>query len=292
MLYIYTVCYNTPQYIEPQYKLLKKFIKNDFKYIVFNNTLTNKIISQQDLENNKMLIDSCKKYKIQNFNIPKFIFNGIRDSNASLRAGLAINMSHKILFQNYSLNNTFFLIDTDAFLLNDFDVEEFMKDKKLSGRLQMRKGENELIKYITNHIVIFKPSSYNIKDFGKYFSFLPGRFDNVNCDCGFSIHLLLKQTKKEEFVNWKNNLFSTKGNNNQLFGGSPSEYDEFNHEFLNNLELNIKDFINKDTISLDKKYPFCEIFTNNNNNVIFLHLRAGTNWIGFDFSKRNTLVIY
>ena len=43
MIIIYTVCYNTPKFVEPQYNLLKKYISDKFEYIVFNNRFTMKI---------------------------------------------------------------------------------------------------------------------------------------------------------------------------------------------------------------------------------------------------------
>ena len=116
MLYIYTVCYNTPQYIEPQYKLLQKYIKNEFEYIVFNNTMTNSApgapgthgadgaISQRDINNNNMLQDVCKKHNIKVFNLPRELFRGMSDGAASGRAGTAIDFAHRLLFSNYSLN--------------------------------------------------------------------------------------------------------------------------------------------------------------------------------------------
>jgi len=289
MLYIYTVCYNTPQYIEPQYKLLQKYIKNEFEYIVFNNTMTNSAISQRDINNNNMLQDVCKKHNIKVFNLPRELFRGMSDGAASGRAGTAIDFAHRLLFSNYSLDSTFFLIDSDAFLLTPFDIHKFMENKKLSGRIQYRKGRNNTIKYITNHVVIFKPNEFDKNLFLKYFSFLPCNIDNVACDCGGNINFLFNEMGDDDFINWKNNLLSEIGNQKHIFSEVPfSKYTEnyFDMEFFNLLDSNIKDFIITDTKNLKKKHFFCEIFANDINNVMFLHLRAGTNWIGWDFKKR------
>ena len=285
MLYIYTVSYNTPQYIEPQYKLLKKYIKNEFEYIVFNNTMTNHVITQNNINNNELIHNVCKNNAIKIVDLPKHIFYHIHENDASRRAGTAINFAHQYLFSNYSLESTFFLIDSDAFLLNDFDVEKFMENIKLSGRIQYRKGNNNTIKYITNQIVIFKPNQINLNNF----SFLPCRIDGVNCDCGGEINFIFNKINDSDFINWKNNLFSKKGNDKQLYGVSPNEEDDFDEVFLDALDVNLKSFILNDTKKLQKNHPFCEIFTNNLNNVLFLHLRAGTNWIGYDFTHREKI---
>lgn len=290
MLYIYTVCYNTPQYIEWQFKLLQKFIKNDFEYLIFNNTMTNSIIKQSNIDNNNILKNVCHKYNIKVIDIKKDLFNEISDYDASKRAGTAINTAHNYLFANYPLDSTFFLIDSDAFLLNEFDVDKFMENKKLSGRIQYRKGISKNVKYITNHIVIFKPNLFELNNFKKHFSFLPYVIDNVMCDCGGNINFIFDKMSKDDFINWDNKLFSKKGTLKQIFGGSPDKNDEYNNNYLHSLQTNIKNFIIDDTISLKKQNPFCEIFGNKENNVIFLHLRAGTNWIGYDFTKREIML--
>ena len=289
MLYIYTVCYNTPDFIESQYRLLKKFIKNDFEYIVFNNTMTNQNLTQTNTENNNNLKTVCEKNNIKFYDIPREIFSHISDGDASRRAGTAIDFSHKILFNTHGLDHTFFLLDSDAFLLTDFDVDDFMKNHKMAGRIQYRKTSEDIIKYVTNQIVIYKPTAFNKEIFLKNFSFLPCSIGNANCDCGGKIHFILETMNlKNDYINFTNALFSNSGNVKQLFGGSPSDDSDFDMEYLNNENVseNLRNFIKKDTKILNRTYPFAEIFAEPSNTIQFLHLRAGTNWINFDIVSR------
>jgi len=290
MIYIYTVCYNTPHFIEIQYQAFKKYIKDDFEYIVFNNTMTNTNISQTNVVNNNELMRVCNKHNITFFDVPKDIFQNVADNNASVRAGMAIDYSNKLLFNNYDLSSTFFLIDSDAFLITEFNVSEFMQNKKISGRIQLRKGLNEVVQYITNQIVIYKPSLFDNELFKNNFSFLPCTLDGIaSCDCGGNIHNILKNINlNRDFINWSNKLFSDTGNNKQLYGGSPSETSDFNLPYVENLDQSIKQLINNDTAILNKQLPFCEIFGNENDkSILFLHLRAGTNWINYNIDARN-----
>ncbi len=290
MLYIYTVCYNTPEYIEPQFKLLKKFIKNDFEYLVFNNTMTNSVINNKNKENNLLLQKVCNKYNIKTIDLPRQIFQKFHDNDASGRAGTAINAANSFLFSNYSLESTFFLIDSDAFLLNDFDVEKFMNNKSLSGRIQFRKGKNFTVKYITNHIVIYKPSYFD-KSFKIYFSFLPCNIDSASCDCGGNIHYIFNKLDDSKFINWENKLFSKFGNIKQQRGTAPDSKKDFNIEALTSINNSkLKNYILQDTSILKKEFPFCEILENTNNNTIFLHMRAGTNWINYNIENRNKIL--
>ena len=292
MIYIYTVCYNTPQYIEPQYSLFKKFIQNDFEYIVFNNTMTNSNILKTNVDNNNMLHTVCNKYNIKCFDIPKKIFHNISDNNASVRVGIAIDWAHVFLFKNYSLDSIFFLIDTDAFLLRPFDIETFMNGKKLSGRIQYRNGRNNTIIYITNHVVIFKPAEFDKSLFLKYFSFMPCRLDNVACDCGGNINFIFKEMESNDFINWKNKLFSEYGNTKQQWGTAPDSKKDFSNEALSLInDSNLRKYILQDTTILKKDFPFCEVLENTKDNTIFLHMRAGTNWINYNIKTRNKILL-
>ena len=290
MIIIYTICYNTPDFIEIQYKSLKKYLTNEFQYIIFNNTMTNTNITKTNIDNNNTLINACNKYNLKFYDIPKYIFNNINDNNASMRAGMAIDFSNKILFNNYDLTNTFFLLDSDAFLITEFNIEEFMQNKKISGRIQLRKGLNEEVKYLTNQIVIYKPSLFEKDLFFKNFSFLPCIIDfKAQCECGGKIHnILIELDLNSDFINWTNNLFTSHGNNKQLYGGSPINKEDFDLSCIEKLHKDIKNLIVNDTKILNKEFPFCEIFGNEyNKNVLFLHLRAGTNWINYNIDERN-----
>ena len=101
MIFIYNVCYNTPEFIEPQFKLLQKFIKNDFKYIIFNNTNTDKVITQENTKNNILLKEICSKLKIDNYDVPKKLFETLfhlpENVTFSLRAGRALDFCSNFL---------------------------------------------------------------------------------------------------------------------------------------------------------------------------------------------------
>jgi hypothetical protein len=254
--------------------------------------MTNSAISQKDINNNNMLQDVCKKHNIKVFNLPRELFRGMSDGAASGRAGTAIDFAHRLLFSNYSLDSTFFLIDSDAFLLTPFDIHKFMENKKLSGRIQYRKGRNNTIKYITNHVVIFKPAVFDKSLFLKYFSFLPCNIDNVACDCGGNINFLFNEMESNDFINWKNKLFSEYGNTKQQWGTAPDSKKDFSNEALSLInDSNLRKYILQDTTILKKDFPFCEVLENTKDNTIFLHMRAGTNWINYNIKTRNEILL-
>ena len=198
---IFTVCYNTPKFVEYQYLLLKKFLKDDFKYIVYNNTCTNtkdgKIyISEDDKNNNKELNLICNKYNLDNIEIPKCIYKDnnkdyYSDKDISTRAGTSISYAIQDVIKKLNNDEIGFLIDSDMFLINNFSILEYLENNDISGIYQNR----ENIDYFTNQLFIFKINKIE-KENLKYINFMPGKINNINIDCGADLYYLLNKEKK------------------------------------------------------------------------------------------------
>lgn len=283
---IYTVCYNTPDFIELQYKLLLKFISDTFTYVVYNNTMTDGNITNQNNINNGLLQDTCTKFNIPYYDIPAHIF---KQPDPSIRAGIAIDYAIAHIHSHYNNDELFILIDSDLFPISPINIPDIMVNKYISGRLQFRKtNTNSTIYYITNHIVMYNPITF--KNTFKHFSFMPGEINGAICDCGGNIHHILKNIKECSFINWTNILFSDKGTYIQNLGGSPDKESEFNRAIINTFSSDLKKYIMNDTFILNRQFPFCEILSSDRTTPMFLHLRAGTNWINYDISSRKQLL--
>lgn len=290
MLYIYTVTYNRPEFIKYQYLLFKKFLVDDFEYIVFNNTMTDNILNSNNVSNNILLDKICKELNINYVDVDVNLYTNI-PNDASKRAGISIDFARNYMFKKYNdVNNIFALIDSDAFLISKLNIKEFMDTCKLSGRYQYRVSINGYKnEYITNQIVIYKPS--DLIDNIDYLSFLPGHFNSVNCDCGGAINYLFKNIDNLNFKNWNNLLFSELGNNIQISGGDVSSQQHYNDDYKKYLSNDIINYIEKDTSILNKRFPFCEILVNDNDySLQLLHLRSGSNWINYDINERLKLL--
>jgi len=281
MVVIYTVSYNAPEFIEIQFKLFKKYLKNDFKYVVYNNTMTDAKITNKNHYNNVKLKEICTKHDISWHDVPGNIFTRQDPSN---RAGTSINYAISHVHNTY-IDELYFLIDSDLFPVSDIDIAEIMTNSYFSGRIQYRKGVNtdNDISYVTNQIVIYKKSRIN--NMLNYLSFNPVSINGAICDCGGDTHYIIKKIDKLKFLNWTNILFSKSGNTKQLYGNSPDMLSDFNFKILDTFNEPLRQFIINDTNILNKLGPFCEVFSINNN-PLFLHLRAGSNWINYDIQKR------
>lgn len=296
MLHIYTVCYNTPELVRYQYLLLHKYIKGEFKYHVFNNTCTEYPLTQYHARLHSALMSVISDYGLSWFDVPVRIF-AAHDSEPSTRAGIAIDYATRTLLDTTGITegDIMFLLDADAFPIAPFDVNLFMEGVLFSGREQIRKDlAGTDIRYITNQIVLFRPRELEHKDMLKYISFAPRNINGALCDCGGSIYHLFNAGIS--FKNWSNGLFSDKGNYCQKYGGSPDKPEHFTDPIhvvsqCNGDKFALQRYIEQDTLVLGRKYPFCEIFTptstDRDSMPMFIHQRAGTNWIRFDIDKRN-----
>ena len=290
MIYIYTVCYNTPKFVSYQYKLFKRHLKDDFKYIVYNNTKTDRVITDKNINNHNILVNICNNLGISNYEVPSNLFNG-QPNDASNRVGIAVDFATEDMLNRFDNNNIFMLIDNDAFLISPINIEEFMSGTKLSGRHQYRmNNQGERVNYVTNQLLMYKPSLFSREEI-QYLSLKPGKFNGAATDCGGNIDNIFRNVKDIGFKNWNNFLFSKDGNDVQIGGGDVCTQQHYNENYSQYLDNIVNEYISKDNAILGRKFPFCEIFVyDQDSSLQFLHLRSGTNWINFDINSRKTLL--
>jgi hypothetical protein len=120
---IVTHNYNRPDFIEIQYKTLKKFLQDDFEYVVFNDS--NKIDMYRQIE--KM----CQMYGIRSISVPQELHND--DVNASFRHATAVKYSLETV--GYGHDGIVFILDCDIILVRPFSVAKYMEDRDIAGRI-------------------------------------------------------------------------------------------------------------------------------------------------------------
>lgn len=125
---------NRPDFIEMQHKTLKKFLTDDYEYVVFNDARQ---------ENMRQQIDAmCSQYNIHCIRVPQEIHSKPylpREphddliNNASIRHANCVQYSLDVL--GYDHPGIVFIIDTDIALIRPFSVEEYMQDKDIAARI-------------------------------------------------------------------------------------------------------------------------------------------------------------
>lgn len=149
---VITHAYNRPDFIEWQYRTFKKFLKDDYEYIVFNDGPTEKLSSEiekvcQDLE------IRCERIPQEIHQWPYLKRDVWEDRNCpSVRTANAVQYSYDILALDHEGIVAFF--DSDMFLIREFSISRYLQDGDLAGVAQWR-GSEGVVKYLWNGIMFF-----------------------------------------------------------------------------------------------------------------------------------------
>lgn len=265
MLKIITPVVNNINFIYIQYCTLKKYMKCDYEFIVFNDakkfpdeTNGGNINIRQEIR------DVCKHLNIKCIDIDNSHHS--KEFNPSSRTADSCNFILKYQIENPC---KYLVIDSDMFLINDFNIKDY-EQYQCSIVLQNRKLniENSVIdvNYMWNGLYYFdttKMKNTELIDWGfvcgldtggltsKWLKTICDKFPDVN---DLRYNKLNYNTDKIYFIK---HLWSLTWDETEM----PS--------FINE---KIKEFILNDPRNENGKF-FCEIYDNK-----FLHYRAGGNW--------------
>jgi hypothetical protein len=259
---VVTAVVNNPIFIEIQYYTLKKYMKCDYEFIVFNDAkdfcdFTN----GGDLTIRVAIENICKQLNIQCINIHNHHHANKNNKEPSYRTADSMNV---ILEYQKQHPDYYLLLDSDMFLIDDYNIDDYKK-YDCSIVLQHRKDIDNTtdIYYIWNGLYYF-----NIH-----------KLDTSLMNWG----LTYTTDTGGRMSAWLNTLI-------QLNTLTPLFNDKVHFiKYLKSGEWNVTDmpsnlkanerlvrFLQNDTRNVNGKF-FCELYDNK-----FFHYRAGGNW-----EKRN-----
>jgi hypothetical protein len=279
-LLVITHSYNRPDFIEIQHKTFKKFLKDEYEFVVFNDA--------RDIKMWESINSMCKKLKIRCVSIPQKIhdrgylprvpgddFNGI-----SCRVANVIQFSLDKL--GFIWNDYVTIIDSDMFLIKPLSIREYMNGYLIAGVPQTR-GK---IDYLWNGLLFFDMPN------------LPNKQD-INFNCGI-IQGQRVDTGGYTYNYFQKNLDIKVNYINHVLINSRIEDKQISKYELQAQHQAILDFVcvrcNKKTYScphaneLFEKHFFnqegMDLIKSDINDVEFLcnasffHYRSGANWNG------------
>jgi len=262
---VITAVVNNPIFIQIQYYTLKKYMKCNYEFIVFNDAKPFSDYSNGgDITIKNTIEETCKKLGITYINIPNQ--KHITQTDAAIRCADSMNF-----ILNFQLLNPdrYLLIDSDMFLIDNFDLSAY---EKYDCAIVLQSRNNFHINYFWNGIYYFDFNKIKNKQLLNW-SCKPG------CDVGGMMEQWLKtQTKNipnPDKIRHTNEVF----HNDDIYYIKhlySCSWDE--SEIPENLKNNLRliNYIKTDPRNQNGKY-YCEIYDNK-----FLHYRAGGNW-----EKRN-----
>lgn len=267
-------------FIKLQYLSLKKFLKNDFEFIVFNDAKTfNDYTNDGDLTIRQKVIDVCNELNITCINLNNDSHISIQI--ASHRHSMTLN---EILKYQLSNPDKYLLLDADMLLIDYLDINKYQN--KSAVVLQ----ERDEVRYAWPGLFYFDTTTAtNLELFNWFMN--PGISDSGGMS---EIWLKTQIMDGETFpstidLRWKRDVDYNTSKIYFIKHLWSSSWDE--NELPNNLKGNddLITFLKNDKRNKDGKF-FCEIYDD-----VFLHYRGGgCNWMGegMEFHKNQLEKLY
>ena len=254
-------------FIKLQYLSLKKFLKNDFEFIVFNDAKAfNDYTNDGDVTIRQKVIDVCNELNITCINLDN-------DSHKSIQSGSHRHSMTLNEILKYQLSNPdkYLLLDADMILIDHLDINKYQN--KSAVVLQERDGG---VTYAWPGLFYFDTTTAtNLELFNWYVNF-------GITDTGGMTELWLKSQMMdgEKFpssnnLRWKHDIDYNTSKVYFIKHLWSLTWDE--SELPDKLKENndLITFLKNDKRNKDGKF-FCEIYDD-----IFLHYRGGgCNWMG------------
>jgi hypothetical protein len=243
---IFTSVVNRPDFVETQYRLFKTFLKDeDWQFNVVDDSMEESITEE--------FKSVCDIYGIKYYRKPQNPNKKFDNPLAGARhATETIQWTYDTIIKEKHDEDMVLFCDSDMFLLDEFSIEEYIKDEVIAGSLQVRGP----IEYIWNGIMFFNMSE--ITKIDPDLNFSDGNVEGNMTDIGGHLYYwFLKNNVKFKNVN--------EG------GTTPDDCPEYPEEY-NGISLV---FGNNDDMWTKPEGGFSfELHLENK----FLHYRAGTNW--------------
>lgn len=139
MIHIFTSVVNRPDFVSIQDDLFKKFILGEYKFHVVDDSIDDNVSEQ--------FKNICQERGIEYYKTPK----DLEHNNPSTKVGNVIQWTFDTIIKKDCSNDIVFWSDSDMFLIDEFDIVEYVSDCVIAGLPQIRKH----IKYLWNGIMFF-----------------------------------------------------------------------------------------------------------------------------------------
>jgi hypothetical protein len=270
---VVSIVVNNPLFIEMQYYTLKKFMKCDYEFIIFNDAKSYPDKSNEgDITIKKQIEDICKTLNILCILIPNEGHKNVGDYSER-----HADSSNFVLKYQLEHPDKYLMMDSDMFLINDFNIEQF---EGYDCAIVLQEGGG--VKYIW-------PNFYYM-DFTRLKNKELLTWSKGQADTGGSSYKWLskystqlpscKEIRYSDKSFHKDNIYFIKHLWSCSWDESEYPFNHYSEELLN--------FIKKDPRNVNGKYYF-EIYDNK-----FLHYRAGSGGFGegLDFHRKLTKDLY
>lgn len=254
---IFTYSYNRPDFIEIQHKTFKKFLEDEYKFVVFNDAITTSMEQQINA--------TCARLGIECIRIPQEIHQRPylpREPEENYNAPSVRNVNvvqYSLQNRGFSHNDILVLLDSDVFMVKKINIKKMLENYDIAA---VRAG-NGYVTYLWHGLTLLDlkklPNIHTL-------TFNCGKVNGKPIDAGGHSYYYLKENPTLKILFFthyysgylrcstcqRRDLLLCPHNTQQL---KENGFDEAQVEFL-------------------QKAHNVEFFHNNS----FLHYRGGTNW--------------
>ena len=204
MIHIFTSVVNRPDFVVLQDKLFQKFLKNNYQFHVVDDSIDENISSQ--------FKEICELRKIEYYRTPK----NLENNNPSTKVGNVIQWAFDNIIKEKYSSDFIFWTDSDMFLIDNFDIEEYLSDCVIAGLPQIRKH----IKYLWNGLMFFNMPKFMETD--HQIGFNIANIDGEHLDTGGQTYHYFKRngvTLKETDVDYPTHFNDIELQNDEVTKG-------------------------------------------------------------------------
>jgi hypothetical protein len=318
MIHIYTYAHKRPDFIRLQYESIKKHIKSDYKYVVFNNSIDSK-------ENYDEIHNICRELQVECVDIPKDseVIN-MTNRLGSMTHGYPnpnVACSYPIIwtFKKYVTDEKrVCIIDSDMFFIKDINFDDLMGDKEVVAIPQYR--ANHTIKYYWNAFIcvdlgknpLLKELDWNFgsvhgteTDVGGFMNdFLIENYFDTTYIHEYSIYESIQSNNKNQIhfimngninydmiLNEQNDLEYFRHSGGDQYSPNRSFPHEENHDdyskFIKGKTLQILELFEKSGAEFPHPQHIAFIGHIDNSDFFICHYKSGSNYLGFSTNEYN-----
>lgn len=166
MIHIFTSVVNRPDFLILQNKLFQKFLKNEYQFHVVDDSIDSNITEKFQ--------HICLENNFSYYNKPE----RTESMNPAQSCADTVQWTYDNLIKENHKNDLVCFFDSDLFLIDDFDVEEYLSDCVIAGLPQ----ERGPITYMWNGIMFFNMP--NVVDINPNINFSDGYVEGYLTDVG------------------------------------------------------------------------------------------------------------
>jgi hypothetical protein len=202
MIHIFTSVVNRPDFVLLQNKLFQKFLKNDYQFHVVDDSIDQTISEQFDT--------ICSENGFSYYKKPERTVQ----MNPAQACADTVQWTYDTLIKENHKNDIVFFCDSDLFLIDEFDIVEYMNDAIIAGLPQYRGS----VTYMWNGIMFFNMSM--MEDLNINFS--DGVIENELTDVGGHTYYYFKKNNiqmKEMDVQYPTHYYDIELQNEEVTRG-------------------------------------------------------------------------